>query len=1527
MREEKLLDYLKKVTADLCQARQRVQELEAADHEPIAIVGMGCRYPGGVRSPEDLWRLVDGGVDAIGPFPTDRDRPGWLPAGHGWNVDEIYDPEPGTAGKVSTRSGGFLTDAFDFDPAFFGVSPREAVDMDPQQRLLLEVSWEAFERAHIDPAVLKGSRTGVFVGLMYHDYGLGGTAGSLVSGRLSYFYGFEGPTATVDTACSSSLTALHLAVRSLRSGECSLALAGGATVMSTPAVLKAMSAQGALSPDGRCRSFSDAADGTGFSEGAGIVVLERLADARRLGHEVLAVVRGTAINSDGASNGFTAPNGPAQQRVVRSALADAGLSSGDVDAVEAHGTGTTLGDPIEAQAVLATYGQARDRPVWLGSIKSNIGHAQAAAGVAGVIKMVQAMRHGALPRTLHLDTPSSHVDWSAGAVALLASAREWPEVGRARRAGVSSFGLGGANAHVILEGVDSSSSGSAAGSGSPAGTSSAGAAVPWVVSARSPEALVEYAASLPGAGSDPWSVARSLAGRPALRYRALVSGSGVGEIVDSARGAGVAFSFPSPQPGWSRRVRELAEWSPRFAARLAECEAALGEVAGRSLSAVVEDGTAEALPAAWWAVSVSMAEAWRSFGLRPVGFGGAESVAAACAAGVLSLKDGARLAVAGGSVELEPVPSAALVVSCAPVAPVDVFRAAAELFVQGAPVRWGEVLRGVPGGWAELPSYAFQRRRFWPDGRDGSVIEKWCYRVDWAPVSAVPSAGGRWLVVVPSSLVGDPWVRSVVDTLGTDVIRLDVDPLGFTVPDVGPLAGVLSFLGLESGWSCGVPVGLSATVALIRSLVGSGAPLWCVTRGAVAVSESDVVVPEQAALWGLGRVAALEFPAEWGGVVDLPDVVGGVVPLGGEDQVAVRGSQVFGRRLAREAVSSSGSFSVAGTVLVTGGTGALGSHVARWLARAGAEELMLVGRRGADADGVAELVDELVGLGARVSVVACDVSDRDALAAVLDGVSLSGVVHAAGVGSLTSIADMGVDDLAWSMSAKAAGARHLDELVGDVDFFVMFSSVAGIWGSAGQGSYSAANAYLDGLAENRRARGLAATSVAWGGWADGGMASHEVMAAGLARLGFSPMAPDLAVSALRRILAAGVTSSTVVDVRWDRFVPAFTANRASSLFDDVFQAEAPPVKAGLELDGLGVDEQLAVLVDLVRGAAARVLGHTGAGDVDPDAAFLDMGFDSLAESELAKELGAATGVTLSARVVLEQENPARLAEWLRQELAGRGGAADSLADLFRGAAADGKWAEGFELLRVAAKLRPSFSSADDAGVLPRPVVLADGAGPRMICLSSPLITGGVHAYARLAAELRGRWRLSALPLPGFGRDDRLPESAAAAVAAVARSVLDAAGGESFVLAGHSSGGLLACAVAGHLERVGGIAPKAVVLLDTMNLAGADVPLDRLVVRTLGGSDRPDFGGVDGAMLTGMARWGDLLLDLEFGEIGAPVLLVRCAGEYVRGWRPGPLPVPHEVRVVEADHFSMLDKDAGVTVRVAGEWLESVLTPV
>ncbi|MEU1150941.1 SDR family NAD(P)-dependent oxidoreductase [Streptomyces sp. NPDC005863] len=685
--EEQLVEYLRRVTTELHDTRRRLVQEEDRRQEPVALVGMACRFPGGVASPEDLWDLVAAGKDAIEDFPTDR----------GWDLEALYHPDPAHYGTSYVRHGGFVDDAGSFDADFFGISPREALAMDPQQRLMLETSWELFERAGIDPVSLKGSRTGVYAGVSSEDYmsqlpripeGFEGhaTTGSLtsvISGRVAYTYGLEGPAVTVDTACSASLVAIHLAAQALRQRECDLALAGGVLVLSSPLMFTEFCRQRGLAPDGRCKPFAAAADGTGFSEGIGLILLERLSDARRNGHDVLAVIRGSAVNQDGASNGLTAPNDTAQEQVIRAALDSARLTPAEVDAVEAHGTGTKLGDPIEAGALLATYGQHRARPLLLGSLKSNIGHTHATAGVAGVIKTVMALRNGLVPATLHVEELSPHVDWDAGAVEVVTEPTPWPETGRPRRAGVSAFGISGTNAHLILEQAPEQAPeqtpAEPEGGGVPEGRqpehAPVGGVVPWVVSGRTEDALRAQARRLGDfVAGDPaalpvevgWSLATT---RSVLEHRAVVVGrdrdvltSGLGALASGEAsadvvsgvagdvGPGPVLVFPGQGSQWVGMGAQLLDESPVFAARIGECERALSAYVDWSLTDVLRgDGAelsrVEVVQPVLWTVMVSLAAVWADYGIVPAAVVGHSQgeMAAACVAGALSLEDAARI--------------------------------------------------------------------------------------------------------------------------------------------------------------------------------------------------------------------------------------------------------------------------------------------------------------------------------------------------------------------------------------------------------------------------------------------------------------------------------------------------------------------------------------------------------------------------------------------------------------------------------------------------------------------------------------------------------------------------------------------------------------------------------------------------------------------------------------------------------------------------------------------------------------------
>ncbi|MFE5031821.1 type I polyketide synthase [Streptomyces sp. NPDC056683] len=1776
-----------------------VPALPPVTDDPVVIVGMACRFPGGVMNPDDLWQLVADEADGVAPFPTDR----------GWDLGRLLGTVSRTAASAASE-GGFVDGVDEFDAAFFRISPREALATDPQQRLLLEVSWEALEQAGIDPHSLAGSPTGVFAGAYQSGYTelvarsgmdvqghmITGAASSAISGRVAYALGLEGPAVSVDTACSSSMVSMHLAAQALRAGECSLALAGGVTVMAEPDVFIGFTVQGGMAADGRCKSFAEAADGAGWSEGAGMIVLERLSDAVRNGHEILAVMRSSAVNQDGASNGLTAPNGPSQQRLIRQALAAAGLSSADVDAVEAHGTGTRLGDPIEAQALLSTYGQDRpgDRPLWLGSLKSNIGHTQAAAGVGGVIKMVMALRHGVLPRTLHVDAPTSQVDWTEGNVRLLTGAVPWPETGRPRRAGVSSFGISGTNAHVILEAPEATGS-----EPGPEPGSEVGGPVPWVLSARTADAvraqaarLVEYVEADPSLR--PLDVGWSLVDtRAVFDHRAVVVGGDREQLLAGVRHVSPVAAGTDPRVGvlftgqGAQRVgmaRGLYESSPVFAAALDEIVAELDPLLDRPLFGVMwgddpglVDRTGWAQPALF-AVEAALFEVLRSYGVSPAFLLGHSigEVTAAYVAGVWSLPDACRVVAArarlmqalpaGGAMATVQLPEADVVpllpegVAVAAVntagsvvvsGPRDaveellasvsvkvtrlrvshafhsalmdpmlaefarvlesvefrepripvvsnltgevgaelaspgywvrqvrgtvrfadgvrwlgeqgvtvlveagpdgvlsglvdnsapmlrrkrddgeaVLAALGHLYARGVAVDWAPVFAGRDAQRVKLPTYAFQHQRFWPEvsaaagdatstgsqfdselwasveqqdtgtlaetlgvdsalaasmlpalaswrdrHRDAETVNGWRYREAWKPLSIRSSStkDRRWAVVVPAGGSDDALVDAVTGALGTDVTVVEHDGMHTAEHGSHPLGdndgtaigsrfdGIL-FLSAVGGSD---PATMLTTVTdLLSKMPDDGVPLWVVTRGAVSVGAQDpVTAPGQAAVWGLGRVAALEQPAVWGGLIDLPAQLDArsaralaavLSDAAGEDQIAIRPAGTFGRRLTHAAAPGGPApWTTSGTALITGGTGGLGAHVARWITERGAEHVVLVSRRGPDADGADLLRLELETAGARVTVAACDVTDRDALAQVVSEIPeewpLRTVVHAAGVmGDPTLLTALTPRLLRHQLDPKVDGARHLDELTRDLelDAFVLFSSGAGVWGGGGQGAYAAANAFLDGLAAWRRSHGRPATSVAWGSWAEGGMladaeSEHRER---LGLLGLVPMRPHLALAALQRVLHDDETGLVVTDLDWARFAPVFTAARPSPLLSDLPEAAVALVqpdaasteRPALRLAGLSAAEREEALLTLVREAVAAVLGHAPGTQVDDEQPFKELGFDSLTAVELRNVLQTRTGVGLAAGVVFDHPDPRSLAKALAAALRPADHAEpqeaqpDYFGELFLQAMRTGELAQAQQLMASAAQLRLKYGDPAGPEAVPEIVRLGRGQlGPQLILVCPTVMTTGPQVYSRLAEELDAGRRVSALVPPGFHGGQALPATLTVLVRSLADVVqAEVADGE-FALAGHSSGGVVAYEVAKELEARG-LAPRGVVLIDSYSFDGDGGRPEELFRSALNERFveylRLTGGGNLSQRITAQVWCLELLRGWRPEGLTAPTLYVRPAQPLVEQekpeWRGDVLAAMGQVVEAPGDHFTIIEGEhVASTAHIVGDWL-------
>ncbi|MFI1853907.1 SDR family NAD(P)-dependent oxidoreductase [Streptomyces sp. NPDC020480] len=1547
--------------------------LAVAD-DPIAIVGMSCRYPGEVRSPEDLWDMVLHGREGIGGFPDDR----------GWDLDALYDPEGAGANTTYVRESGFLYDAADFDAAFFGVAPHEAVAMDPQHRLLLELSWEAVERAGIDPVRLRGSRTGVFTGLMHHDYVArlqevpeeiagylsNGTAGSVASGRIAYTFGFEGPAVTLDTACSSSLVALDMAVGALRRGACDLALAGGVAVVSTPAAFTEFGKQRGLAADGRCKAFAASADGTAWGEGIGVLLVERLSDARRNGHRVLAVVRGSAVNQDGASNGMTAPNGPSQQRVIRDALAGAGVVASDVDVVEAHGTGTPLGDPIEAQALLATYGRGRSGggSVLLGSVKSNIGHTQAAAGVAGVIKMVMAMRHGVVPPTLHVDEPTPHVDWSSGAVELVTEAVAWPETDQPRRAAVSSFGISGTNAHVILEQApdDAATETTAEPTAEPTEDTaerpsvvvepSPAAPPPWVLSARSAaalrgqaERLREFATAPAGAGAPAEEVAAALVeSRTVFGHRAVVlatDGAGFAAGLDTLAGQGTeeadvvrgvarhrtkaAFVFPGEASAWAGMTAELLDSSPVFAKAMGECAEALTPHTGWDLLEELrgEPGAPMrhdvAVPVLW-AVTVSLAELWRSVGVTPAAVVGRAhgEIAAACVAGVMSLADGAALAAwQGRAPAAEPSEAAPPVIVRSGRVPLYSSATGRPFDPESADADHWHRRPGAPGGSDGFSDAVGLLLR---DGVD-TFVELSPHPVATDTVAGLAAAAGHDVVVVGSlkrehddraaltRSAATLWVHGDGVDWSTLVPRatrpVDLPTYAFQRQrfwlEAPARAGDASGVGLDAAdhpLLAGAVIPAEGDTALFTGRLSQAAQPWLADH---AVSGTALLPAGVLVDWALYAGHRLDCPELRELTQEAPLILGHdtaahlQVQVGPVDEDGHRALTVHSRP------ESPGE----------GGAADWTCHARAVLApRPEGPETM-------EAEDAPEGFEELAGAWPPPGAVAADV------AGLYDTLAEQGFTYGPAFQSLRAV---------WRRGAEVFAEVALAEGTPVGGFRLHPALLDAALHTTGLGGFLA----LDD-AQVTMAR-------AWSG-----VRLHTATAATAAAVvrirlsGAGEGAVDVRLADAAGRPVAGVDRLTLRAVPTAEFQPA-----PGSAATRPARTGRPPRKPGEQRENTlarvreaAPDKRRRLLEDIIRGELAEVLRHGVGVDIDPAVEFLDLGVDSLAGITLRDRLGALLELELPATTMFEYSTTARLAGHLAELVTagtapGRRAADrasspsspfDSIEALYRESYALGQTGTaGMDLIQAAARLRPSFTVETAADHVPRAVRLARGDGGRaaVVCVPAITATAGPVQYARLSQLLQGERDVLSLVNPGFAEGELLPDSfetfLESQLAALRSSVADG----SYVLLGHSAGGLIAYALAMRAERAG-LAPAAVVLIDTFQ-ADSTFSAETLGVMNDGLFAREHILGPDalsGVRLTAMGRYHTLMHECEVAPIERPTLFLGAesplphqdSGFDGDDWRPS-WPFPHTAATTPGDHFTVMEDNIALTTEAIERWL-------
>jgi len=1163
----------------------------------IAIVGMACRFPGGADTPESFRDLLFEGVDAIVPYPKAR-----------WDIDALYDSDPNKAGKIASRLGGFLEEIDGFDPAFFGISPKEAVSLDPQQRLLLEICWEAMERAGIPPSSLQGSSTGVFVGIGQSDYAQWklnagdleainaydgtGTGVCFAAGRISYTLGLHGPSMVVDTACSSSLVSIHLACQSLRTGECSAALAGGVHLNLSPEVSVFLSRTGALAPDGRCKAFDAGADGFGRGEGGGVVLLKRLSDARAADDPILAIIRGSATNHDGQSSGLTVPNQRAQDALLQKALQQAAVEPEEVGYVEAHGTGTVLGDPIEVESLAKVFGEGRpaDRPLYIGSVKSNIGHLEAAAGIAGLMKTVLALQHRSIPPHLHFKSPNPHIAWDMIPVRVASETTLWEEAGKRRLAGVSSFGMSGTNAHVIMEEADK----------------------PPLPSSPTPDTEVL--------------------------------------LVLSAKA--------------EQALRDLAQ----------QC------------AAVLEQDPA---PDLW------------DF----------------CACAAMGRNHHAqRLAVLGSSTRdiCHKLRSAFL-----PSAEQDVFRSdlttgdpgqgtlrsQARRYVEGADLDWSSVFgdRSIHPGL--LPTYPFQRQSFWVDGSPfpgaDTQADDIYYALQWdsLDLSSLPQRQelpATWVIFTDRCGVGDHLAQQIrAAGLQVSCFAVDASVSGGTGADQAQnilsraLPKTPGTVGLVYLWSLEEPpvenglaeavLGQCETVLSIvhhlRHERDTEVRLWLGSSAAIAIHEQEPIVGlSAAALWGLGRSLALELPGHWGGLIDFDHQDAPIDSAKklwellcrecAQNQVVFRGGSAHVPRIQRVAPPSPDHLEVRAnaTYVVSGGLGALGLRTARWLVDKGARNLVLFGRRGL-LEGSEERVADLTARGIRVLTLSADVTKRDDMQALFRRIStelppVRGIIHAAGLPGVAPLAELGPQALAGVMTPKVAGALNLDECAVplDLDFFVLYSSIASLWGSKRQVHYAAANSFLDALAARRQALHLPAASISWGPWDGGGMVTDEDWKT-LEKVGIRPLSDDHVTAALDRVVGLQ-RQLAVADVDWSRLQRLFESAGVSLLAPRAGEpGDAPPKsrseEAKLFLEGwhrAGTSTRPGLLRAMVSGEVARILGIVGTDVPNPDQGFFELGMDSMMAVSLRKSLEDLLQIELPATLAFDYPSESRLADMLSRLL-------------------------------------------------------------------------------------------------------------------------------------------------------------------------------------------------------------------------------------------------------------------------------------